>query len=79
MSISGIAIDQMELYTPEVLESFRKLAKTGCVEFLAETNAHSLVALKDEDEFRSQVVEHVGKIEKHFGQTPTVFRNTELI
>jgi alpha-amylase len=79
MSISGIAIDQMELYTPEVLESFRKLAKTGCVEFLAETNAHSLVALKDEDEFRSQVAEHVGKIEKHFGQIPTVFRNTELI
>ena len=79
MSISGIAIDQMELYTPEVLKSFLKLAKTGCVEFLAETNAHSLVALKDEDEFRSQVAEHVGKIEKHFGQTPTVFRNTELI
>jgi alpha-amylase len=79
MSISGIAIDQMELYSPEVLESFRKLAKTGCVEFLAETNAHSLVALKDEDEFRSQVAEHAGKIEKHFGQIPTVFRNTELI
>ena len=79
MSISGIAIDQMELYTPEVLKSFLKLAKTGCVEFLAETNAHSLVALKDEDEFRSQVAEHVGKIEKHFGQIPTVFRNTELI
>ena len=79
MSISGIAMDQMELYAPEVLESFRELAETGCVEFLAETNAHSLVALKDEDEFRSQVEEHVGKIEKHFGQTPTVFRNTELI
>jgi alpha-amylase len=79
MSISGIAMDQMELYAPEVLASFRKLADTGCVEFLAETNAHSLVALKDEDEFRSQVEEHVGKIKKHFGQTPNVFRNTELI
>lgn len=79
MSISGIAMDQMELYAPDVLDSFRKLAETGCVEFLAETNAHSLVALKDEDEFRSQVAEHVGKVEKHFGQTPKVFRNTELI
>ena len=79
MSISGMAMDQMELYAPEVLESFKKLAKTGCVEFLAETNAHSLVSLKDEDEFISQVAEHVGKIEKHFGQTPAVFRNTELI
>jgi alpha-amylase len=79
MSISGIAIDQMELYAPDVLESFRKLAATGCVEFLAETNAHSLVALKDEEEFRFQVAEHVEKIEKYFGQTPAVFRNTELI
>ena len=79
MSLSGIVMDQMELYAPDVLESFQKLAATGCVEFLAETNAHSLVALKDEDEFRSQVAEHVRKIEKHFGQTPTVFRNTELI
>ena len=57
----------------------RTLAETGYVEFLAETNAHSLAALKDEDEFRSQVAEHVGKIKKHFGQTPTVFSNTELI
>jgi alpha-amylase len=79
MSISGIAIDQMELYAPDVLESFRELARTGCVEFLAETNAHSLVALKDEQEFSSQVKEHIGKIQKHFGQTPRVFRNTELI
>ena len=31
MSISGMAMDQMELYAPEVLESFKKLAKTGCV------------------------------------------------
>jgi alpha-amylase len=69
----------MELYAPDVLESFKKLAATGYVEFLAETNAHSLAALKDETEFRTQVREHVEKIEKHFGQTPQVFRNTELI
>jgi alpha-amylase len=79
MSVSGIAIDQMELYAPEVLEGFKKLASTGCVEFLAETNAHSLVSLKDEDAFRFQVAEHVAKMERHFGQTPKVFRNTELI
>jgi len=41
-SISGVAMDQFELYAPEVLESFKKLADTGSVEFLAETNAHSL-------------------------------------
>ncbi len=78
-SISGIAMDQMELYAPDVLESFKALAETGKVEFLAETNSHSLVSLKDEDEFRQQVEEHGEKLKKHFKQEPKVFRNTELI
>ena len=78
-SISGTAIDQFELYAPEVLESFQKLAKTGCVEFLAETYSHSLVSLKNREEFERQVHEHEQKITKLFGKKPTVFRNTELI
>jgi alpha-amylase len=78
-SISGIALDQFELYAPDVLESFKKLAKTGSVEFLAETNAHSLAALKDRSEFEKQVNEHVRKITELFGKQPTVFRNTELV
>lgn len=78
-SISGIALDQMQLYTPEVIDSFRKLAQTGSVEFLAETYSHSLVALKNKDEFVRQVNEHRQKIKELFGQEPTVFRNTELI
>ena len=40
-SITGIAIEQFKAYAPEVLESFKALAKTGCVEFLAETYSHS--------------------------------------
>lgn len=78
-SISGLAIEQFELYAPEVLDSFKALADTGCVEFLSETYAHSLVSLKNKDLFRSQIQEHDRLIEKYFGQKPTVFRNTELI
>ncbi|KPK83900.1 MAG: alpha-amylase, partial [Bacteroides sp. SM23_62_1] len=78
-SISGIALDQFELYAPEVIRSFQNLAETGYVEFLAETNAHSLAALKDRSEFEKQVREHVSKVNYYFGQTPSVFRNTELI
>jgi alpha-amylase len=78
-SISGIALDQFELYAPDVLESFQKLAKTGCVEFLAETYSHSLVALKDKNEFKRQVDEHRQKIKQYFDYEPTVFRNTELV
>lgn len=78
-SISGTALDQFELYAPHILESFRKLAKTGSVEFLAESYSHSLAALKDNEEFIEQVNRHSKRIEELFGQKPTVFRNTELI
>lgn len=78
-SISGTALDQMEMYAPDALQSFRKLADTGNVEFLAETYAHSLVALKDPDEFRAQVKKHSDRIEQLLGVRPTAFRNTELI
>lgn len=78
-SISGLALEQCKLYEPEVLESFQELAKTGCVEFLAETYSHSLVALRDNDEFEKQVNEHAGLIHNLFGQKPTAFRGTELI
>ena len=78
-SISGIALDQFELYAPHVLDSFKKLAKTGSVEFLAETYNHSLAAMKDNDEFIEQVNLHSKRIEDLFGQKPKVFRNTELV
>ncbi|MFA5328098.1 MAG: glycoside hydrolase family 57 protein [Prolixibacteraceae bacterium] len=78
-SISGLALEQFELYAPEVLESFQELSKTGCVEFLAETYAHSLVGLAGKDLFQEQVEKHSELIDKYFGQKPTVFRNTELI
>ncbi len=78
-SISGLAIEQFALYAPEVLDSFKALADTGCVEFLSETYAHSLVSLKNKDLFRKQILDHDQMIEKYFGQKPTVFRNTELI
>jgi len=78
-SISGVCLDQFEMYAPDVLDSFKRLAETGCVEFLAETYSHSLSALKSKDEFANQVKAQTKKIKEHFGQTPKVFRNTELI
>jgi len=78
-SISGVALDQFEMYAPEVIESFKALAKTGNVEFLAETYSHSLVSLKDTEIFKKQIQQHSQRIEDLFGQKPKVFRNTELI
>jgi len=78
-SISGTALDQFEQYAPEVLDSFKKLAESGCVEFLAETYSHSLSSLHNKEEFIEQVRLQREKIEALFGQKPKVFRNTELI
>ena len=78
-SISGVAIDQMKKYSPETLESFKRLAETGCVEFICETYYHSLAFLYSKDEFKLQVEKQRQLIRDEFGQEPTTFRNTELI
>jgi len=78
-SITGTALDQFELYAPEVIESFQKLAKTGCVEFLSETYSHSLASLKNKSVFEEEVKQHGQKIEELFGHKPKIFRNTEMI
>ncbi len=78
-SISGSALEQLQQYAPEVIDSFHQLNQTGCVEFLAETYYHSLAFLYTREEFRTQVEMHRALIRKLFGQEPRVFRNTELI
>ena len=78
-SISGSALEQFQRFAPDVIDSFRALAATGCVEFLCETYYHSLASLASESEFTHQVMKHKKAIEDLFGVTPTAFRNTELI
>jgi len=78
-SITGIVLDQMATYCPEALASFVELAKTGCVEFIAETYYHSLAFLYSRDEFAAQVDMQRRKLRETFGYDPQVFRNTELI
>jgi len=78
-SLTGVLLEQLQRYNPEVLSTFDALAETGCVEFLAETYYHSLSFLYSRDEFLEQVDKHMETIEHLFGQKPRVFRNTELI
>ena len=78
-SITGSAVEQFKAYAPEVLESFKRLAATGHVEFLGETYSHSLASLASVDEFKSEVKLHTQMLKEEFGVKPTAFRNTELI
>ena len=77
--ISGPALEQLEQYAPEVIDSFKELSKTGSIEFLAEPFAHSLSSIFDADEFERQVNKHSKKIEELFGKKPTSFVNSEMI
>jgi alpha-amylase len=78
-SVTGLLLEQIERYSPEVLSTFDALAETGCVEFLAETYYHSLSFLYSRNEFVEQINKHIEAINYFFGQRPRVFRNTELI
>jgi len=78
-SISGVTLEQLEQYAPEVIDSFKELAKTGSVEFLAEPYAHSLSSVFDANEFEQQVKIHAAKIKELFGKQPTTLFNAELI
>ncbi len=78
-SLTGVLIEQLQKYYPQVLDSFKALADTGCVEFLSETYYHSLSFLYSREEFAEQVNMHRTLIRHTFGLEPKVFRNTELI
>jgi alpha-amylase len=79
ISISGVAIEQLEQYVPEMIDLLKQLANTGKVEFLATPYAHSLASLTDPEEFANQVRVHSEKLKSLLGVEPKVFRNTELI
>ena len=78
-SLSGVGLEQLELYAPQVIDLLRELSKTGCVEFLAEPYSHGLSSLANEEYFRYDVQRMVKKVKEMFGKTPKVFRNSSLI
>jgi alpha-amylase len=78
LSITGTIIEQLEKWSPETLESFKRLTDTGRVEIVGETYHHSLAFFYSRSEFEIQVEMHKNKVHEVFGQQPKVFRNTEL-
>jgi len=79
-SISGTTLDQFELYAPDALTTFRALAETGCVEFIAGTDAYSLASLVNKEEFVAQVEAHKAKIERLLGKPASkVFCNSNMV
>jgi alpha-amylase len=79
--LSGTLLLQAEQYAPDLIDLWAELAATGLVEFSGETFYHSLAGMFDDNrvEFKLQVEKHRQHIQKLFGVTPTVFRNTEMM
>ena len=78
-ALSGVILEQAQHHRPDLITSFRELADTGCVEFLAMPYYASLASLYSSGEFAEQVNEHVDLIEKLFGVRPTVLWNTGML
>jgi alpha-amylase len=80
-SISGVFLEQVKRWRPEVIELFQKLVDTGMVELVEQTYYHSMAAfmpLPDWAELREQILEHRRIIEELFGYKPSSIENTEF-
>ena len=81
LSLSGVGLEQLERYAPQVIDLLQELNETGCCEFIAEPYSHGLASLapNGEQSFRDEVKRQVEKINQLFGQKPKIFRNSSLI
>ncbi len=79
-SVSGVFLEQCEMFDADLLETFRQLAKTGRVEFLNQTYYHSIASLyPDKEEFVEQAKMHKQTVKDLLGYTTNIFENTELL
>ena len=79
LSVSGVALEQLEIHAPAVIDLLHQLNDTGCCEFLAEPYSHGLSSLINEECFKEEVLRQSQKIKQLFGKAPKVFRNSSLI
>ena len=78
-SVSGVGLEMLELYAPQVIELLHEINKTGCCEFLCEPYSHGLSSLASRDVFMEEVQRQKRKIKELFGKNPKVLRNSGLI
>jgi len=86
LGISGIFLEQAELYKDEIVDALCFLLEVGYaghqIEFLKKTYFHFIASLFNDplkQEFCGQVSYHRDKMRNFFGVRPTSFRNTAFI
>ena len=78
-SVSGVGLEMLELYAPQVIELLHEINRTGCCEFLCEPYSHGLSSLASREVFMEEVQRQNRKIKELFGKKPKVLRNSGLI
>lgn len=78
-AVSGIMLEMLEQFAPEVIDLMKELAATKAVEFVATPYGYSLAAEYAPAEFAHQMERECKKIEELFGQKATTLWNTELL
>lgn len=79
LAVCGTTLEQLEQYTPEVIDLMKELVGTKCVELVATPYSYSLAAQYSETEWELQMKMHEQKINEIFGVKPAALFNTELL
>lgn len=79
LGISGVALEMFEMHAPDFIEQLKRLADTGCVEFVAQPYSYGLSSIYDEEGFVNEVKRQSKKIKQLFGKNPAVFANSNMI
>jgi alpha-amylase len=79
LALSGTAIDLLERFAPDALDSFRALVDTGHVEMLAGPYDNALALLYSPSALAEQLTMQRDRVADVFGQIPQVVRHGALM
>jgi alpha-amylase len=79
IAVSGVLLELLQQFAPEVIDAMKELATSKAVEFVATPYAYSFASEYSETEFEHQLKREADIIQQLFDQKPTTFWNTELL
>ena len=79
ISVSGIMLEMLEQYAPEMIDELKELAATGCVEFVVTPYAYSLANVYSDTEAVEQLKSQQSQVKKLLGVESTTACLTELL
>lgn len=79
LSVSGVMLEMLQQYAPEMIDVLKDLADSGCVEFVVTPYSQSLATVYSDTEAAEQLQSQQAIVKQLFNQQSTTICNTELI